>query len=184
MTKGSRAPRSGSPRLRRMKCWATGSPDGEWLVFSRRGDEGTQGLWLRNPGGVNLFQLTSENDLAPVWSPDGDAIAFVRNVDGNRDIYLLLPEDDDDWRGPVKATPADSLGRGGPLTGLGAGRRHAGVRVGEGRQRRDLRHRDRHRRPCPAPDDQRSRGLAAGLVSGRQADCVRFGMCTGKPRYS
>ncbi len=79
------------------------SPDGEWLVFSRRGDEGTQGLWLRNPGGVNLFQLTSENDLASVWSPDGDAIAFVRNVDGNRDIYLLLPEDDDDWRGPVKA---------------------------------------------------------------------------------
>lgn len=79
------------------------SPDGEWLVFSRHGDDGTQGLWLRNPAGVNLFQLTSENDLDPVWSPDGDAIAFVRNVDGNRDIYLLLPEDDDDWRGPVRA---------------------------------------------------------------------------------
>ena len=43
--------------------------------------------------------------MGPVWSPDGDAIAFVRNVDGNRDIYLLLPEDDDDWRGPVKAQP-------------------------------------------------------------------------------
>ena len=81
------------------------SPDGQWLVFSRRGGEDSQGLWLRNPAGVNLFQLTSGNDLAPVWSPDGDAIAFVRNVDGNRDIYLLLPEDDDDWRGPVKAEP-------------------------------------------------------------------------------
>ena len=81
------------------------SPDGQWLVFSRRGGEEAQGLWLRNPAGVNLFQLTSGNDLAPVWSPDGDAIAFVRNVDGNRDIYLLLPEDDDDWRGPVKAEP-------------------------------------------------------------------------------
>lgn len=81
------------------------SPDGQWLVFSRRGGEEAQGLWLRNPAGVNLFQLTSGNDLAAVWSPDGDAIAFVRNVDGNRDIYLLLPEDDDDWRGPVKAEP-------------------------------------------------------------------------------
>ena len=79
------------------------SPDGQWLVFSRRGDEETQGLWLRNPAGVNLFQLTGDNDLSPVWSPDGDAIAFVRNTEGNRDIYLLRPEDDDDWRGPVRA---------------------------------------------------------------------------------
>ena len=79
------------------------SPDGQWLVFSRRGDEATQGLWLRNPAGVNLFQLTSDNDLSPVWSPDGDAIAFVRNIEGNRDIYLLHPQDGDDWRGPVRA---------------------------------------------------------------------------------
>ena len=79
------------------------SPDGQWLVFARRGSEDSQGLWLRNPDGVNLFQLTSGNDLAPVWSPEGDAIAFVRNVDGNRDIYLLAPEEDDDWRGRVKA---------------------------------------------------------------------------------
>ena len=81
------------------------SPDGQWLVFSRRGSEDSQGLWLRNPDGVNLFQLTTANDLAAVWSPDGDAIAFVRNVEGNRDIYLLEPEDDDDWRGRVKARP-------------------------------------------------------------------------------
>ncbi len=81
------------------------SPDGQWLVFSRRGNEESRGLWLRNPAGVNLFRLTGEDDLAPVWSPDGDAIAFVRNSEGNRDIYLLLPEDDDDWRGPVKAQP-------------------------------------------------------------------------------
>ena len=29
----------------------------------------------------------------------------MRNTDGNRDIYLLFPEDDDDWRGPVNIQP-------------------------------------------------------------------------------
>ena len=32
------------------------SPDGQWLVFTRRGDEESRGLWLRNPAGVNLFR--------------------------------------------------------------------------------------------------------------------------------
>ncbi len=81
------------------------SPDGEWLVFSRRGGEESRGLWLRNPSGVNLFRLTSNDDLNPVWSPDGDAIAFIRNLEGNRDIYLLLPEGDDDWREAVTVEP-------------------------------------------------------------------------------
>ena len=79
------------------------SPDGQWLIFTRQRDGEAQGLWLRNPDGVNLLQLTSGNDSAPVWSPDNDAIAFVREVDGNRDIYLLRPQQDKDWRGPVDA---------------------------------------------------------------------------------
>ncbi len=77
------------------------SPDGEWLVFSRQGGKDVQGLWLRNPAGVNLLRLTEGADTDPVWSPDGDAIAFVRNDLGNSDIYLLEPEDGDDWRGKV-----------------------------------------------------------------------------------
>ena len=77
------------------------SPDGQWLVFSREGGEDVQGLWLRNPDGVNLLRLTDGVDSDPVWSPDGDAIAFVRDDFGNFDIYLLRPEEDDDWRGEV-----------------------------------------------------------------------------------
>ena len=97
--------RSASPPATRKSSWETGRRTVNGWYFPAGASEDSQGLWLRNPAGVNLFQLTSGNDLAPVWSPDGDAIAFVRNVDGNRDIYLLLPEDDDDWRGPVKAEP-------------------------------------------------------------------------------
>lgn len=77
------------------------SPDGQWLVFTREGDDDVQGLWLRNPDGVNLLRLTEGVDSDPVWSPDGDAIAFVRDDFGNYDIYLLRPEDGEDWRGEV-----------------------------------------------------------------------------------
>ena len=41
------------------------SPDGQWLVFTRRGNEESRGLWLRNPAGVNLFRLTGEDDVGP-----------------------------------------------------------------------------------------------------------------------
>ena len=94
------------------------SPDGQWLVFSRQvtdqrnagsnpgsnpgsNTEDIQGLWLRNPDGINLLRLTDGTDSDPVWSPDGDAIAFVRDDLGNNDIYLIKPEDGEDWRGEV-----------------------------------------------------------------------------------
>ena len=77
------------------------SPDGQWLVFSRQGEDDVQGLWLRNPDGVNQLRLTDGADSDPVWSPDGDAIAFVRDDLGNYDIYLVKPEDDEDWRGEI-----------------------------------------------------------------------------------
>ena len=78
------------------------SPDGQWLVFSRQGEEDMQGLWLRNPEGVNLLRLTDGSDSDAVWSPDGDAIAFVRDDLGNNDIYIVKPEDGDDWRDGVE----------------------------------------------------------------------------------
>ena len=77
------------------------SPDGQWLVFSRQGGEDTQGLWLRNPDGINLLRLTDGADSDPVWSADGDAIAFVRDDLGNNDIYLVKPGDGEDWRGQI-----------------------------------------------------------------------------------
>ena len=70
------------------------SPDGEWLVFTERGKEG---LFLRNPNGVNRIELTAGPDTDPVWSPKGDRIAFLRDADGARDIYVLRPTRSDNW---------------------------------------------------------------------------------------
>ena len=81
------------------------SPDGEWLAFYRdRGPDGSPddpqskgGIWLRNPAGVNLVQLTRGPDTGPVWSPDGERIAFVRETGGNQDIYVVSKQKDGTW---------------------------------------------------------------------------------------
>jgi TolB protein len=70
------------------------SPDGEWLVFT---EHDRDGLFLRNPNGVNRIELTSEPDTDPVWSPKGDRIAFLRSDDGARDVYVLRPTNSDNW---------------------------------------------------------------------------------------
>ena len=94
------------------------SPDGEWLAFYRDvGTEGSDaadpapgdqanksGIWLRNPAGVNLIQLTEGPDSGPVWSPDGEHIAFVREVNGNQDVYLLSRVENGTWQDDARLT--------------------------------------------------------------------------------
>ena len=70
------------------------SPDGEWLVFTESGHEG---LLLRNPNGVNRIELTGGPDFDPAWSPKGDRIAFLRQTDDGRDVYVLRPTNSNDW---------------------------------------------------------------------------------------
>ena len=80
------------------------SPDGEWIVFYH-GDSGEdRGLWLRNPAGVNLVQLTEEDDSQPVWSPDGRYIAFVRQQGDTADIYVARRLDGGSWNDGVEVT--------------------------------------------------------------------------------
>jgi len=82
------------------------SPDGMQIVFIRGGE-----IWTMNADGSDQTQLTqaSEPDFAPVWSPNGRMIAFLRgtppqlyvmNVDGSGQRQLAPSsawELDPDW---------------------------------------------------------------------------------------
>jgi Tol biopolymer transport system component len=80
------------------------SPDSAWLVFSSAGNEAEQGLWLRNPNGINLVRLTSDQDRDPAWSRDGNHIAFVRGEGDDQDVYIVSKSKDGTWHGELQVT--------------------------------------------------------------------------------
>lgn len=66
------------------------SPRGDYIVFTRA-ENGVQNIWLMNADGSNPQQLTnaSGDNVDPVWSPDENRIAFSSNRSGEREIYIL-----------------------------------------------------------------------------------------------
>lgn len=62
------------------------SPDGETIVFSYKGD-----LFCVPTTGGSARQLTTNAayDSQPIWSPDGQKIAFVSDREGSLDIYVV-----------------------------------------------------------------------------------------------
>ena len=65
------------------------SPDGQQLAFTWRGD-----IWIAPSTGGRATALTTnvEMDDNPIWSPDGQWIAFATNRNGNWDTYLASVE--------------------------------------------------------------------------------------------
>lgn len=62
------------------------SPDGRTVAFSYRGD-----LWTAPVAGGAATPITvhAAYDTAPVWSPDGERIAFASDRYGNFDVFVL-----------------------------------------------------------------------------------------------
>jgi dipeptidyl aminopeptidase/acylaminoacyl peptidase len=73
------------------------SPDGRWVVFSRRSwdetaNKVTTNLWLVSTDGAVLRQLTAARqavDSSPSWSPDSRWVAFVSNRGGASRIWAI-----------------------------------------------------------------------------------------------
>ncbi len=81
-------------------CCLSWSPDGATLALVSDGSGGNSDIYLIDPLGHNLRQLThtSRQDGGPVWSPDGGQIAFVSNRDGNFEIYRMNADGSDQQR--------------------------------------------------------------------------------------
>ena len=94
------------------------SPNGQWLVASRIPskmawvDKGQVNLYLINADGSGATQITTNevgNDYDPLWSPDGEIIAFTRFTYGPTKIYSVNPD------GTNLAILASSAGNDSPF---------------------------------------------------------------------
>ncbi len=72
------------------------SPDGKHILFTRSwvdkmNDRSRSNLWIVDAGGIRIRELTHGNweDSSPVWSPDGDKIAFLSDRDGTTQIHVF-----------------------------------------------------------------------------------------------
>ncbi|MFO0283942.1 MAG: TolB family protein, partial [Acidobacteriota bacterium] len=75
------------------------SPDGKLIVFSRAHagmmkDRNRANLWLVDAAEGRLRELTNGTwrDSVPVWSPDGNRIAFLSDRDGTTQLHVMWVE--------------------------------------------------------------------------------------------
>ena len=67
------------------------SPREHVVVFAKLNAQGESiGIYLRDPTNVNDVQLTAGPHRFPVWSPDGNRLAYVSTqIDEQEDIYIV-----------------------------------------------------------------------------------------------
>lgn len=85
------------------------SKDGRLVVFASTRHSEQANLYYKTVDGVTVTQLTADAaaDVQPVFSPDGQQVAFASNRAGNWDIWVVGL----DGRQPIQVTdsPADEL---------------------------------------------------------------------------
>jgi Tol biopolymer transport system component len=75
-----------------LDTWAQFSPDGRRIAFSSQRSVDRVAIWLSDPKGGGLAQLTrgpGSYDGSPRWSPDGQWIAFDSLENGRRTIKVV-----------------------------------------------------------------------------------------------
>ncbi len=67
------------------------SPDGNWLVFRNETSLGQADLYLISADGSSTLRLTDDvaDERYPDWSPEGDRIIFVSDLDGADKVYSM-----------------------------------------------------------------------------------------------
>ncbi|MEO8217076.1 MAG: S9 family peptidase [Acidobacteriota bacterium] len=72
------------------------SPDGKLLAFTVKTTDLPHGtnashIWMMDADGANLRQITfsDKSEASPVFSPDGQWLAFISGRDGSDNLYLL-----------------------------------------------------------------------------------------------
>jgi Tol biopolymer transport system component len=66
------------------------SPDGRWIAVTRQTPEGTDVAILDGRTGGEVLRLTNDaSSWAPVWSPRGDAIAYLHIVGQIVDLRMI-----------------------------------------------------------------------------------------------
>ena len=92
------------------------SPDGEFVAATRITSFGTDIVILDGGSGVELLRLTSdERSFSPVWSPAGDAIAYLhvsRGIVDLRMVTLTGPGPDWTMSEPLDLTQVSGLETG------------------------------------------------------------------------
>ncbi len=90
------------------------SPDEKRIVFTHSDNQGHSQIYIANPDGSNLKQLTNqgEDHLHPRFSPDGQGILFTRIADpltNSGNLYLIRPNGTDE-RAVTKGSLAELVG--------------------------------------------------------------------------
>jgi dipeptidyl aminopeptidase/acylaminoacyl peptidase len=72
------------------------SPLGNQIIFTRgwvdkMNDRQASNLWITDTRGERIRELTHGNwrDSSPVWSPDGEKVAFISDRDGTNQIHVM-----------------------------------------------------------------------------------------------
>ena len=72
------------------------SPDGNHILFTRGwvdkiNDRSRSNLWIVDTAGTRVRELTHGDwrDSSPVWSPDGQKIAFLSDRDGTTQDHVM-----------------------------------------------------------------------------------------------